>query len=379
MEIFWRNRNATSLSFCLGISFLSMVWQGNLLSRGVGVLGGVGDRLSSALNSTLRFTGTIFVELDRYRELERRHAAAQKRLEEYRLEKDKFDALRAENDLLRKQAGFLPRVDYKELEAEVLGVRLNSISPRIIIGKGRRDGVQVYMPVITRAHDREQNLIRATVGIVVASDESTAVVQPLTHSSFRMGVRLAPTGQWAILSGNSGLIGHAKLTYIADEVEANKVTISRFEGLLKEGTPVLTSGGSGLFPPGIPVGTVVREGGRLDQFRTAILKPYAAIDRLDYVTVILKPVQPWSERVQQKKKGWDEHLVTPFGEADFKDMPVRRRDEESSAPQETEPEVPIEEDLSIKEAPSTKGAKGEKKAAEDPAQRRRRLKNLEGP
>ena len=371
-ELFWRNRNATSLTFCLGISFISMVWQGNVLSRGVGVIGGIGDRVSNALNSTLRFTGTIFVELDRYRELERRYAAAQKRLEEYRLEKDKFDALREENDRLRKQAGFVARVAYKELEAEVLGVRLNSISPRIIIGKGRLDGVQVYMPVITRAHDKDQNLIRAAVGIVIAADDTSAIVQPLTHGSFRMGVRLAQTGQWAILSGNSGSIAHAKLTYLADEAEPNKVTISRYEGILKEGAAVITSGGSGMFPPGVPVGTVLREGGRFDQFRTALVKPYAAIDRLDSVTVILKPLQPWSERVQLKKQGWDEHLRTPFGDADFRDMPAKGREGAASAlPAETEPDPDPEIDTSPKEAKKASG--------DDPAQKRRRLKNLEGP
>ena len=375
-ELFWRNRNTTSLTFCLGISFISMVWQGNLLSRGVGVIGGVGDRISNALNSTLRFTGTVFVELDRYRELERRYASAQKRLEEYRLEKDKFDALRAENDRLRKDAGFLPRVDYRELEAEVLGVRLNSISPRIIIGKGTRDGVQVYMPVITRAHDKDQNLIRAAVGIVIAADESSAIVQPLTHGSFRLGVRLGETGQWAILSGNSGSISHAKLTYIAAEAEPNKVTISRFEGVLKEGTPVVTSGGSGLFPPGVPVGTVQSEGGRLDQFRTALLKPYAAIDRLDFVTVILKPIQPWSERVQLRKKGWDEHLQTPFGDADFKGMPVKHRDvSRGSAQKEPETEPDIEPGPDGENPPK----EAKKVTGDESGQKRRRLKNLEGP
>lgn len=382
-EIFWRNKTATSLTFCLSISFISMIWQGNILSRGVGSIGRLGDRLSGALNSGLRFTGTLWVELDRYRELEKRHAAAQKRLEEYRLEKDKFDALRAENDRLRRQAGYHLRSDYRELQAEVLGIRINSISPRLIIGKGSADGVQPYMPVIARAHDKEQNLIRAAVGMVIAVDEHSAVVQPLTHSAFRLGVRMGEQGRWAILSGNSGNIAHALLTYISDEAEANKVTISRFEGDLKPGTPIITSGGGGLFPAGIPVGTILKEGSRLDQFRTAIVVPYAPIYNLDDVTIILITPKPWSEVAQQKRKTWDEHLTTPFGNVDYTGLPVFRVDppkREQKADTKTaakgEPDAKTESKTEGKtEAKTGPG----NKTGTDPGRKRRRLRNLEGP
>ncbi|HQI20502.1 MAG TPA: rod shape-determining protein MreC, partial [Leptospiraceae bacterium] len=194
-----------------------MIWQRNPLARTVGFFGKVADRASGAMNSGLSATGRFWVEIDKFRELEKRYAQAEKQIEEYKLEKDKFDALKKENDTLRKTLGFAIPAEFPEVRAEVLGVRLNSISPRVIIGKGEETGIRPFMPVIARSHDADNNTIRSVVGIVVSADNGTSVVQPLIHPGFQLGVRLPDSGAWAMLSGNSGNPTQALLTVISGD------------------------------------------------------------------------------------------------------------------------------------------------------------------
>ncbi len=323
-DIIWRKKTTFSLGFCLSFSILCLFWQGNIFSRGVGFVGSLSDRISHALNSGLRFTGTLWVALDDYRELKKRNEAMQKTLETHRLERDKFDQLKGENERLRKLMGFSPVSEHPELRAEVLGVQLNSISPRIIIGKGKRDGVGVYMPVIARSYDASKNLIRAVVGIVIAVDANTAVVQPMNHPGFRLGVRMPDTGQWAIMTGNSGNLSEALLTYIAQDASPNKATISTIDLKLKLKQSVHTSGMGGIFPRGIPVGVLTRNGPRKGEFKTAFVRPFAPIGNLDYVTIIIKKPEAWRNGSGKLTK-WDEHLTTPFGKLEFPENLRRKK------------------------------------------------------
>ncbi len=308
-EILWRNRNTFSLTFCLGFSLISLIWQRNPFAQLAGTVGKVADRVSFVLNSGLSLPSNLWVELGKYRELEKRLAVAQKQIEEYKLEKDKFDGLTRENGQLRTAMGFAPSREFPELKAEVLGVRLDSISPRILIGKGRQDGITPFMPVIAHAHDADQNTIRAVVGIVASVDSTTAVIEPIFHPGFRLGVRLPGTGEWAMLSGNSGSLTEVLLTYIRSDGSGDKSP---------DGKPlmVFTSGASGIFPKGIPVGTVTRDGTKGGNMRTAFVKPFAPVASLDYVIVIMKKPEAWKIRMD-RDENWDENLSTEFGSATY--------------------------------------------------------------
>jgi rod shape-determining protein MreC len=322
-DILSRNKNTLSLSFTLTFSFVCLVWQGNFIARGVGFFGKVTDRISGALNSGLSLPGNIWVELDRYRELEQRYAAAQKLIEEYRLEKDKFDILKQDNRSLREALDFQIGGEYPEVRAEVLGIRLNTISPRILIDKGRDAGIEPFMPVYARAHDKEQNLIRAAVGIVVAADSGTAVIQPLNHPAFRLGVRIPDTGQWAMLSGNSGKINDLLLSYVSPDYGAEGNPVVDPAAVVKGEKVVYTSGEGGIFPRGIPVGVFASEGGMSGDFRTAYVRPFAPISRLEFVTVILKKPEPWTQS-WNRDENWGDHLVTEFGEPVYPEKDIRR-------------------------------------------------------
>ena len=323
-DVFSRNKNVFSLGFCISFSLLCLFWEGNFLNRGLSFFGSISDRVSGFLSSTLSFTGEIWVELDKHRELEKRYEQAQKRLKESRLEKDRFDRLERENERLRKQLELPRQNDFPEIQAQVKAIRLNTISPRIIIGKGKKHGIELYMPVITRAHDNQQNLVRAVVGMIVAVDDYNAVVQPLTHSGFRMGVRLPKRGQWAILSGNSGSSRETLLTYLSASAQENRATFSHSEINLELKSTVVTSGAGGIFPPGIPVGKVLRKGEQEGEFKTAFVQPYVEVDRLDFVIIILKKPEKWTPE-KNTHRNMDEHLITPFGEPIYPEITRKKR------------------------------------------------------
>ncbi len=337
IDILSRNRNLTSLTFCLSFSILCILWQSNPFAQGVGYFGKVADRISGALSSGLRFTGTLWVELDQYRELEQRYENAQAAIEQYRLEKDKFDLLTAENEQLRTALGFSPPAQYQEVRAEVLGIRLNSISPRIIVDKGSEDGIRPLMPVLTRAHDLENNLVRCVVGVVAAVDSSTAIIQPLTHPGFRMGVRIQESSEWAIMSGNSGRVTQVQLQYLTANHAPEQAILAHSELKIKADQYVVSSGEGGIFPRGIPVGVIQEEGPRDGEFRTAYVAPLAPISNLDIVSIVLKAPEKWAAGWEQKER-WEEHLDTEFGPpVYFETTETRRKPTPAPREQQTPP------------------------------------------
>ena len=312
-DILWRNRIALSLGFCLSFSLLCIFWQRNPLSQKIGYIGRFADRVSSFMNSSLNYTGTLWVEFDKYRSLEQRYEKAQKMLENHRLEKNKFSFLQRQNQYLRETLSLKRLSSYSEIRAEVLGVRLNSISPRIIIGKGQKDGIHSFMPVITRTYNHQDNLIQSVVGITVIAEEDTALVQPLTHPSFELGVRIEHSQEWAILSGNSGRTNEVLLTYITSDFSPKQAILTQDSVPLLRNALIYTSGAGGIFPTGIPIGIVSGVGRRRYDFKTAYVQPFAKISELNYVSVILKRVEKWAQ-VWDREAHWQDYLKTEFGE-----------------------------------------------------------------
>lgn len=355
-EILWRNKNSFSLTFCILFSFLCLLWQRNPLARTVGFFGTVADRASGAMNSGLSATGRFWVEIDKFRELERKYDQALKQIEEYRLEKDKFDALRRENETLRKTLGFTATTQYPEVKAEVLGIRLNSISPRIIIAKGSESGLKPFMPVIAHGTDRDGSLIRSVVGIIVSADNGTSVVQPLIHPGFQLGVRLPESGDWAMLSGNSGNPLHSLLTVMSGD--------GSLGGKKPSGQTVITSGDGGVFPPGIPVGVIEREAPRQGQARAFLVRPYASISQLDSVTVIRKVPDAWASRTESDNL--EEFLKTEFGAPEYPETLIRT-DDKRARPQAQTDRPPEDEKTPEVQQPATRPTEP------------RRLQNVEPP
>jgi len=312
-DVIWRYKNNFSLIFCVTFSITSILWHTNTnpFARSVNYFGVLADRMSGFLNSGLRFTDGVWVEFAEYRELELRYEKAQKTIEDFRLERDKLDILRQENERLRRILDINVSEENDIVKAEVLGVRLNSISPRIIIDKGSASGIKPFMPVYAEAHDSSRNIIRAIVGMVASTGENVSVIQPIIHPDFKMGVRIPNTGHWAIISGNSGKKGRLLLKDFA--LENQSVNIFREAAQVKyEDNMIVTSGEGGVFPSGIPVGLLEKSMSDLAENEIVYVMPLAPIGKLDIVSVILKTPEVWND-TWQKNIDWEEHLHTEFG------------------------------------------------------------------
>ena len=169
------------------------------------------------------------------------------------------DTLFTVNDTVYRQ-----RYDYTE--ASVIKNSWSGQNNYIMIGKGRRHGVEPDMAVISPD---------GIVGVVVSTSQNFATVMPVLHSDSRNSVKVKRTG----ISGS--LVWDGK-----DFRYAQVVDVPTTHHFL-EGDTVITSGLANDFPEGIPVGYVVAadtiKGMGMVKLRVRLATDF---NKLDHVYVI---------------------------------------------------------------------------------------------
>ena len=183
--------------------------------------------------------------------------------------------LRLENERLLKWQAVARQAEHENLELrDMLNVvsdpRASFISGRVIadsggafvrtvlINAGTGDGVSGGQAVVNGD---------GLVGRIVEAGSRSARVLLLTDLNSRIPVVIEWSRERAILSGDNSQRAH--LAFLDDKAA------------LAEGDRVVTSGHGGMFPPGIPIGTVSRvtdAGG--------VVEPFADWDRLEFVSVL---------------------------------------------------------------------------------------------
>jgi rod shape-determining protein MreC len=152
--------------------------------------------------------------------------------------------------------------------AEVTNYGTSDFAATVDISVGRDDGVQLNMPVVGAG---------GLVGQVVQANHGTATVRLITDGQSAVGVRYGPApGSLAVLGGQ----GSGK-PLDADLVPSNTP--------LTDGEVFTTSGLQGaIYPPGIPVATVVTSRtGSAASHESVTLEPLADLAHLRYVSVVL--------------------------------------------------------------------------------------------
>ena len=193
-----------SLLFCILFSIGSLVWNSSFVVRAVTSSQVISNAVSSSFDSLGKGVKKFFNSFESTEQIKEERDKYAKIIEEYKVLPLDIVRLRQENESLRQELNFRPQIDYPQIKAEVLSVRLNSIYRTIIIDKGKDAAIQPYMPVVARAVDDSGLVIMAVVGKVIAVSGSSSVVQPIINSNFTMGVRIEGGNNWATLSGNSG-------------------------------------------------------------------------------------------------------------------------------------------------------------------------------
>ncbi|NCC21669.1 MAG: rod shape-determining protein MreC [Alphaproteobacteria bacterium] len=189
--------------------------------------------------------------------------------------------LKQENARLREwyQAAMMLEAENKSLQ-ELLNIRLdprhsfvtarvvadsgNAYVHSLLVAAGIQDGIEKGQAVLSGD---------GLVGRIVEAGDDVARVLLLTDFNSRIPVMIEGSRQKAILTGTNDEL--PVLKYLPPDAN------------VADGARVVTSGHGGLFPPGLPVGTVEQiEGGEY------VVKVFANMDRVIYVRVVDRPVNP---------------------------------------------------------------------------------------
>jgi rod shape-determining protein MreC len=172
----------------------------------------------------------------------------------------------SENRQLRELIGARERAPLPTVIAEVLRDARDPFTRRLVIDRGLQHGLLAGQPVI----DAE-----GVVGQVTRVLPLSAEVTLLTDRGATLPVEIARTGQRAIAFGD-GVDGLLELRFLAASTD------------VQPDDTLVTSGLDGIYPPGLPVGRVVRiePAGTADVFGRVLAQPAAAADRRRLLLVL---------------------------------------------------------------------------------------------
>ncbi len=181
-------------------------------------------------------------------------------LEIYRLEE-----LEKQNRRLEKLLDFVQRSPVHFIACRVVSGGLGEQAHVFIIDKGTNHGLKPNQPVLVP---------EGLVGKTVECDPTRSVVQLFTHPDFRVSTKPADKEERAIAGAGPG--NQLYLYNIPLRTE------------IKPGDLIVSTGMGGIFPNGIPVGTVVslEKEEELGIKQHALLKPAAELDRISEVFVL---------------------------------------------------------------------------------------------
>lgn len=188
--------------------------------------------------------------------------------------------LASENERLRALLDYKKAAKQFDLVAATVVARdAVTWTNRIVINRGTNDGIAKDMAVVTS---------QGIVGNVAEVYGSYAQVELITDLRSAVGtiVQRAGSRVAGIVEGNPG-----------DKAFVRMVNIPKDADIIV-GDEIVTSGFGGVYPKGIPVGTVERiendEGGLL---KYAILKPAVDFQRLEDVAIIVNSREPLPEPI----------------------------------------------------------------------------------
>jgi rod shape-determining protein MreC len=176
--------------------------------------------------------------------------------------------LRSENAQLRAMLRLGGRLEYGYVGAEVLHQTGLTDGLTLLLSAGRGEGVMPLASVVAPA---------GLVGMVLTSDAHTSVAMAWTHPDFRASAMVEGGHIFGIVASRRGETS-------GEVMELRGVP---YREALPPGTIVVTSGLGGVYPRGIPVGTV--EGVLSESAgweRTYLLKPAVHPGQVSHVMVL---------------------------------------------------------------------------------------------
>lgn len=205
--------------------------------------------------------------------------ALQEELLRLRLEMRSLQAAAAENSELRELAGFRQRAGYRTVAADVIARESSGWWQSLRLDRGRVDGLRPDLPVVTPD---------GVVGRITEVSDHTADVLLISDPSCRVSVRLPRTGSHGVLRG-TGLRWDGQIICRVDFLHPRHT--------IRPGDEVVTSGLGGVFPPNLPVGTVLStQTDAAGLNRQAEVLPRADLGRLQRAFVLTDASTPPTRR-----------------------------------------------------------------------------------
>lgn len=176
--------------------------------------------------------------------------------------------LQEENTQLRALLQLRGRLATGFVTAEVLHQVGLTDGLTMLVSAGRAEGIAPLSPVVSPS---------GLVGMVIAVDVHSSVVMAWTHPEFRASAMVEGGRIFGVVASRRGEMA-------GEVMELRGVA---YRDSLPPGTPVVTSGLGGVFPRGIPLGTVQ---GMLSESagweRTYLLRPAAHPAQVSHVLVL---------------------------------------------------------------------------------------------
>src|SRR5205814_453669 len=177
--------------------------------------------------------------------------------------------LRSENTRLRGLLGLSAKLGGGYVSAEILHQPEPTNPLSFVVSAGKKEGVRPLSAVVSP---------EGLVGLVASVDEHTSVVLSWAHPEFRASA-IATDGSVVGIAAPHG-------------AEGPNVWLLELQGVLyrqqvQPGTVIVTSGLGGVFPRGIPIGTVVGPAGEAKGWgRTYLVRPAIHPAELSHVMIL---------------------------------------------------------------------------------------------
>lgn len=286
-ELLSRYKSGSSLAFTVIFCLSSLIWKSNLVSRTANSASQALDFFSGTFSSFGKGMARFVDSYGTYEAVRAERDALRDKVKQNLEVQVELVRLREENNKLRQFLQLPPVSNYPVLQAEVISQDPDNWFRTIIINKGSADGVATYMPVVAlqtvtipadNNKPAESKLIVGVVGKVIQVNPHSARILPLTDQFSRIGVTVKKTGHWALLNGQSPHQDAPLIDYLSLGV------------FVATGDEIVTSGGDGIFPRGLPIGLIGKRIERLGSFQKAEITPVIDFKKLDFVMVIQKKV-----------------------------------------------------------------------------------------
>lgn len=180
-----------------------------------------------------------------------------------------------ENQRLRNLIGFHDTTDYEVLAAQIINKDFTGQWNYLTLDVGSEDSVGLDMAVIDE---------RGILGKVVLVSKRYSKVMPYVNTDFRIPAKVQPLQAFGIVRWEGTRIDRLRLDHIVktEPVEPDQL--------------VVTAGYSGVFHPGLPIGTVDSVSARTGRNELAVfVRPAAPISTVEHAFVVLQ--QPDPERL----------------------------------------------------------------------------------